>query len=90
MRHTGILMLTGLFIATSALVALPPSMARAKDTIEVVKDKDKTAYVIDSDDEYRREEERDKENAWKMLQNSNIWIGGGRRNPVDPGTTSAK
>jgi hypothetical protein len=53
----------------------------------VRQEKDKTVYTIDSDDEGIREEERDKERAWQMLQNGNIWIDGRQRraapNPSD-------
>jgi hypothetical protein len=57
----------------------------AKDTLEVIRDKDKTSYVIDSDDQGAREEERDKERAWQMLQNGNMWIDGrGRRQTPRP------
>lgn len=59
--------------------------AGAKETLEVVRDKDKTSYVIDSDDSGAREEERDKERAWQMLQNGGIWVDGrSRGRPPQP------
>jgi hypothetical protein len=61
------------------------SPGHAKETMEVVRDKDKTVYSIDSDDSARREEDRDKERAWQMLQNGNFWIDGrGRRQGPAP------
>jgi hypothetical protein len=73
------------FTLSSLIVAGGWSSAYAKDTMEVVRDKDKTVYTIDSDDSYRREEERDKERAWQMLQNGNFWIDGrGRRQGPAP------
>jgi hypothetical protein len=63
------------YVAPSGFV----SPAAAKDTIEVIRDKDKTAYVIESDDQAARDEERDKERAWQMLQNGNFLIDGRRR-----------
>lgn len=54
----------------------------AKDTLEVVRDKDKTSYSIDSDDSSVRQEERDKERAWQMLQNQGVLIDGRQAQPV--------
>jgi hypothetical protein len=72
-----LLVVSGVFVA-----GLGWSTVFARETMEVIRDKDKTVYVIDSDDESRREEERDKERAWQMLQNGNIWIDGRQRRPV--------
>ena len=54
----------------------------AKDALEVVRDKDKTSYVIDSDDASVRQDERDKERAWQMLQNQGVLIDGRQKQPV--------
>jgi len=80
---TLVLLLGGLLMASGILtVSVRWSPVLAKDTMEVRKEKDKTVYTIDSDDEAIREEERDKERAWQMLQNGNIWIDGRQRRPV--------
>ena len=71
-----------LLLVSGILITDTRSPVFAKDTMEVVNDKDKTVYVIDSDDEDRKEEEKDKERAWQMLQNSNIWIGGRQKPPA--------
>lgn len=76
MKSAFLLVFTGLCGATWILSTAFASPAWAKDTIEVVRDKDKTSYVIESDDSAAREEERDKQNAWRMLQNGNMWIDG--------------
>ena len=78
-----VLFVCGLLLASSILaVDVRWSPVLAKDTMEVRKEKDKTVYTIDSDDEGIREEERDKERAWQMLQNGNIWIDGRQRRPA--------
>ncbi len=83
MKSLSVLFLGSLFALSCVAVGGAGSPALAKDTMEVIRDKDKTAYVIDSDDsEYLREQERDKERAWQMLQNGNLWIDGrNRRRP---------
>ncbi|MBA4416676.1 MAG: hypothetical protein C0392_02005 [Syntrophus sp. (in: bacteria)] len=58
------------------------SVVFAKDTIDVVEDKDKTVYTIESDNSSQQDADKDKENAWKMLQNQNLWIGGRGRPPA--------
>ena len=91
MKRVRVFLLGSLFILSSFVVGGVGSPASAKDTMEVIRDKDKTTYVIDSDDEDRREEERDKERAWQMLQNSNIWVGGRRQGqPPQPPPPVAK
>jgi len=80
---TLVLLLGGLLMVSGILaVSVCWSPVLAKDTMEVRKEKDKTVYTIDSDDEAIREEERDKERAWQMLQNGNIWIDGRQRRPA--------
>lgn len=80
LRLIGILGLAVVSVMLAADVRWSPVFA--KDTLEVKKEKDKTVYTIDSDDESLREEQRDKEQAWQMLQNGNIWIDGRQRRPV--------
>jgi hypothetical protein len=62
----------------------------AQDDISVSREKDKTVYSIDSSDEDRQQQEREKDKAWDMLKNMPIIING-RQNqptptrPVQPG-----
>lgn len=47
------------------------------DDLKVTKDKDGTTYTVGSEESRREaveEEERDKQRAWDMLENSNIII----------------
>ena len=77
------IVIASLFLVSGILAAdVRWSPVLAKDTLEVIRDKDKTVYSIDSDDEALREQERDKERAWQMLQNGNIWVDGRQRRPV--------
>ena len=77
MKGAYVLMLMGLCAAAAYVLPMGlVSSAAAKDTMEVVRDKDKTVYTIDSDDRDAREEARDKERAWQMLQNGNFIIDG--------------
>jgi hypothetical protein len=85
MKGTCILTFAGLCAAGFIMGAGFGSSVSAKDNIEVVRDKDKTSYVIESDDQAARDEERDKANAWRMLQNGNMWIDGrGRQTTPQP------
>jgi hypothetical protein len=72
------------------LVSGLPSPLFAQDDISVSREKDKTVYSIDSSDEDRQQQEREKDKAWDMLKNMPIIING-RQNqptptrPVQPG-----
>ena len=86
MKNLKLISILGLLLAAVMVVADTGwSPVFAKDTLEVIRDKDKTVYSIDSDDDAVREDERDKERAWQMLQNGNIWIDGRQPRPV-PGS----
>jgi hypothetical protein len=77
-RWLPILLVVGAFMVLSGF-GWP---LEARDSMEVLKDKDKTSYVIGSDEQAVREEERDKERAWQMLQNGNFLIDGRNRGRV--------
>jgi hypothetical protein len=85
MRKCGSLILTVVFIASCLFVAWGQKPAFSKDELQVIDDKDKTVYSMSSDDDaYNQEQERDKERAWQMLQNQNVWIDGRGKRP-NPG-----
>lgn len=55
----------------------------AQDDISVRREKDKTVYSIDDNDENRQQQEREKDKAWDMLKNMPIVING-RQNQTTP------
>jgi hypothetical protein len=59
----------------------------AQDEIGVSRDKDKTVYSIDSNDEDRLQQERERDKAWDMLRNMPVVIDGRQTYPmpVNPG-----
>ena len=59
----------------------------AQDDISVRRDKDKTVYTIDGEDENKQLQERERERAWDMLRNMPVIIDGrkGQPTPVQPG-----
>ncbi len=59
----------------------------AQDDISVRRDEDKTVYTIDSEDENKQLQERERERAWDMLRNMPVIIDGrkGQPVPVQPG-----
>jgi hypothetical protein len=86
MRRFRCTILVALFIAPCLLIAGGQKEAFGKEELEVVRDKDKTTYIMGGDDgANQREQDRDKERAWQMLQNQNLWIDGRGRRP-NPGT----
>jgi hypothetical protein len=50
------------------------SLLLAQDEISVSRDKDKTVYTIESGDENRQEQAKEKDRAWDMLNNMPIII----------------
>lgn len=70
------------------LVCGPRSFLIAQDDISVSRDKDKTVYSIDSNDDNRQQQERERDKAWDMLKNMPIIIDGrqGQSMPVRPGS----
>jgi hypothetical protein len=59
----------------------------AQDELSVSRDKDKTVYSIDSCDENRLQQEKERDRAWDMLRNMPVIIDGRQVNPspVRPG-----
>jgi hypothetical protein len=59
----------------------------AQDDISVRRDKDKTVYTIDGEDENKQLQERERDRAWDMLRNMPVIIDGrkGQPTPVQPG-----
>jgi len=54
------------------LFLIPAALAFGNDELEVKRDKEKTVYTIDSKEDQKKD--TDKENAWEMLKNKNMWI----------------
>ena len=52
----------------------PQSLLFAQDEIGVSRDKEKTVYTIDSSDESRQQQEKERDRAWDMLKNMPIII----------------
>lgn len=50
------------------------SLLFAQDEINVSRDREKTVYTIDSSDENRQEQEKERDRAWDMLKNMPIII----------------
>ena len=67
------------------------STVSAQDDISVRRDKDKTVYTIDSEDENKKLQERERERAWDMLRNMPVIIDGrqGKPVPVTPTPTQS-
>ena len=55
------------------LVSGPQPSRCAQDEIRVSREKDKTVYSIDSNDENRLQQERERDKAWDMLKNMRIY-----------------
>lgn len=51
-----------------------PALLLATDEISVTREKEKTIYTIDSGDENRLEQERERDKAWDMLKNMPVVI----------------
>ena len=72
------------------LVSGPRPSRCAQGDISVSREKDKTVYSIDSNDESRLQQERERDKVWDMLRNMPVIIDG-RQNqstparPVPPG-----
>jgi hypothetical protein len=66
-----ILCISMLFVVASG--PQPPSLG-AQGEISVSREKDKTVYSIDSSDENRVREERERDKAWDMLRNMPVFI----------------
>jgi hypothetical protein len=64
------------------LVSGPRSPVYAKDEISVSREKDKTVYSIDSSDENRLQQERERDKAWDMLRNMPVIIDKRQINPM--------
>ena len=54
----------------------------AKDEISVSREKDKTVYSIDSNDENRLQQERERDKAWDMLRNMPVIIDKRQVHPI--------
>ena len=69
------------------LVSGPQPSRCAQDEIRVSREKDKTVYSIDSSDENRLQQERERDKAWDMLRNMPVIIDKRQVNPmpVQPG-----
>jgi hypothetical protein len=69
------------------VVSGPQLSLSAQDEISVSRDKDKTVYSIDSNDENRLQQEKERDRAWDMLRNMPVIIDGRQVNPspVHPG-----
>jgi hypothetical protein len=74
------------------LVSGPRSSVYAKDEISVSREKDKTVYSIDSSDENRLQQERERDKAWDMLRNMPVIIDKRQVNPmpVQPGPVQSQ
>jgi hypothetical protein len=64
------------------LVSGPRPSLCARDEITVSREKDKTVYSIDSDDENRLQQERERDKAWDMLRNMPVIIDKRQVNPL--------
>jgi hypothetical protein len=53
----------------------------AQDELSVSRDKDKTVYSIDSNDENRFQQEKERDRAWDTLRNMPVIIDGRQVNP---------
>lgn len=73
------------------LVYGPRSYLYAKDEISVSREKDKTVYSIDSNDESRLQQEKERDKAWDMLRNMPVIINKrqGQPKPVQPAQPAA-
>lgn len=60
-----------LVFASGTLLAAA-SVSDGGDALEVRRDKEKTVYSISGDENAKKEEERDRERAWKMLDSAII------------------
>ncbi len=69
-RHSTQYFLLIIFTLIFFLILLGPTSG--DNNIDVKRDKDKTVYIIDSKNDQK--ENKDKENAWEMLKNNNLWI----------------
>ena len=69
------------------LVSGPQPSLCAQGEINVSREKDRTVYSIDSSDENRLQEERERDKAWDMLRNMPVIIDGRQVHPmpVKPG-----
>ena len=69
--------------AAAVLLSAQASPLFAEAILETKEDNTKTTYTIGSTENYDAEAEKDKENAWKMLQNQGMIIDGrGDRRPL--------
>jgi hypothetical protein len=64
------------------LISGPQLSLSAQDEISVSRDKDKTVYSIDSNDENRLQQEKERDRAWDMLRNMPVIIDGRQVQPM--------
>lgn len=64
------------------VVSGPRLSLSAQDEIRVSRDKDKTVYSIDSNDENRLQQEKERDKAWDMLRNMPVIIDGRQNQPM--------
>ena len=74
------------------VVSGPQLSLSAQDEITVSRDKDKTVYSIDSNDENRLQQENERDKAWDMLRNMPVIIDQRQVHPmpVNPGPMQGK
>lgn len=81
------------FISLLLFVVSGPRLSlSAQEEITVSRDKDKTVYSIDSNDENRLQQEYERDKAWDMLRNMPVIIDQRQVHPmpVNPGPMQGK
>lgn len=63
-----------IFIFMLLLLSGPAPLTFAKDELNVKRDNEKTVYTIEPKEDQKRNQDKDKENAWEMLKNIKPWI----------------
>jgi hypothetical protein len=71
------------------LVSGPRSSFCGQDEISVSREKDKTVYSIDDNDENRLQQESERDKAWDMLKNMRISGGQNQSKSAQPGQPAA-